>query len=165
MSERNGSLTPAARAEAARANFYKGFGCAQSVLITFSDVTGLDERTSARLGSSFGGGMGRMREVCGTVSAAAMVLGLAQGYDDPADKAGKDIHYARVRDFAARFKARSFAGSIICREILSGVSHTDTGDSEARTKDYYHRRPCPELCALAAEILQEMLDEGNGTGQ
>ena len=145
--------------------FCKGYNCAQAVVTAFHKELGMTESEAARLASSFGGGMGRMREVCGTVSAAAMVLGLTQGYDDPADKAGKDIHYARVRDFAARFKARSSAGSIICREILSGVPHTDAGDSEARTKDYYHRRPCPELCALAAEILQEMLDEGNGTGQ
>lgn len=157
----NTSISPAERAEAAKGYFLKGYGCAQAVLLAFSDVTGLDERTAARLGSSFGGGMGRMREVCGTVSGALAVLGLIEGYDEPGDTAAKAALYARVRDFAARMKERNGAGSIICREILSGVPHTEGGEAEARTAEYYARRPCPDLCALAAEILQEMLDEKN----
>ncbi len=149
-------ISPSDRAERAREFFFTGYGCAQSVLLAFPDVTGMDEKTAARLGSSFGGGMGRMREVCGAFSAAAMVLGLAEGYDDPHDKAAKDAHYARVRELAARFRERNGADSILCREILSGVAHTEGADSEARTADYYRRRPCPALCALTAEILQEM---------
>lgn len=152
------SITPAARAEIARALFLEGYGCTQSVLLAFSDLTGLDRNTAARLGSSFGGGMGRMREVCGAVSGALMVLGLICGYSDPTDKQGKNAHYALVRDFAARYKAANGADSIICREILAGVPHTDGGIAEERTADYYKKRPCPELCALAARITQEMVD-------
>lgn len=153
------AITPAARGERAKAYFLKGYGCAQSVLLAFPDVTGMDERTAARLGSSFGGGMGRMREVCGAVSAALMVLGLAEGYDQPGDAQGKSESYARVRDFAARMKERNGKGTILCRDLLADVAHTEGGEAEARTPAYYERRPCPALCALAAEIVQEMLDE------
>ncbi len=150
-----------ARAEAARNYFLSGYGCAQSVLLAYSDLTGLDEKTSARLGSSFGGGMGRLREVCGGVTGAFAVLGLLCGYDDPADKAGKSRHYADVRELARRFSERSQGGSIVCREILSnaGLSGESGGEAEARTPEYYQKRPCPDLVALASEILAEMLCE------
>ncbi len=159
MTGSNIKFTPAARGDMARDYFLRGYGCAQAVLLAFSDLTGLDQQTAARLASSFGGGMGRMREVCGTVSGALMAAGLILGYDDPADKQGKMVHYARVRDFADRFRQRNGAGSIICRELLSGVPHTDGGQPEERSPEYYSKRPCPELCALAAEILGEMLSE------
>ena len=127
--------------------------------MAFGDRTGMDAETAARAASSFGGGMGRMREVCGAVSGAYMALGIIQGYHDPADKAGKDKQYAMVREFAKRFKERNGIDTIICRELLSGVVQTDGGDSEPRTDAYYKRRPCSELCALSAEILAELLDE------
>ena len=155
------AMTPAQRGEKAKAYFQEGYSCAQAVLLAFPDLTGLDEGTAARLGSSFGGGMGRMREVCGAVSGALMVLGFALGYDDPKAPDAKNAHYARVRDFAARFRERSGGNSILCRELLSGVPHTEGGDAEARTSAYYHKRPCPELCALAAEIAGEMLAEAD----
>lgn len=149
------------RAALARANFLAGYGCAQSVLIAFSDLTGLNAKTSARLGSSFGGGMGRLREVCGGVTGAFAVLGLLCGYDDPADKEGKSRHYADIRELARRFSERSRGGSIICRELLTGagISGEKGGEAEARTPEYYKKRPCPDLVALAAEVLAEMLDE------
>lgn len=135
--------------------FKQGYNCAQSVLIAFSDITGLDTAVSARLSSSFGGGLGRMREICGAVSGAAMVLGLIKGYDDPDDYESKKAHYQLVREFARRFREQS--GSVICRELLSGVQAADGSDPEQRTKEYYIKRPCPELCRRAAEILDEML--------
>ena len=149
------------RAALARSNFMQGYGCAQSVLIAFSDLTGLDEKTSARLGSSFGGGMGRLREVCGGVTGAFAVLGLLCGYDDPADKEGKSRHYADIRELARRFSERSRGNSIICRELLTGagLSGASGGEAEARTPEYYKKRPCPDLVALAAEVLAEMLVE------
>lgn len=139
----------------AEQNFRSGYNCAQSVLLAFYDVTGLDDETAAMLASSFGGGIGRMREVCGAVSGAVMVLGLAKGCSDPEDREAKKAHYARVREFAERFKERS--GSIICRELLSGVPTAEGGDPEARTQAYYQKRPCAMLCREAAEILQKML--------
>ncbi len=156
-------LSPAVRGDLARANFMAGYGCAQAVILAFADITGLEDDAAARLASSFGGGMGRMREVCGAVSGALMVLGLAEGYCEPLDMAGKSRHYARVRDFAERFKGRAAADgkadSIVCRDLLAAakVDHTAGGEAEARTEAYYQKRPCPELCAIAAEIVAEML--------
>ena len=146
--------------ERAKALFMQGYNCAQAVFCAFTDVTGLDLDTSARLASSFGGGLGRLRETCGTVSAAAMVLGMVKGYDTPGDPEAKKAHYERVRDFAARFKAVN--GSIICRELLQNahVNAEAGGDPEARTPEYYKKRPCPELARQAARILDEMLTEG-----
>ena len=135
--------------------FRKGYNCSQSVLMAFGDITGLDDDTAARLASSFGGGIGRMREVCGVVSGAAMVLGLVRGYSDPGDREAKKTHYALVRAFADRF--RELNGSIICRELLSGVQTTPGGDPEARSSEYYKKRPCPDLVRQAAELLDEML--------
>ena len=129
------------RAARARANFLKGYGCAQSVLLAYADLTGLDETTLAKLGSSFGGGMGRLREVCGGVSGAFAVLGLLCGYDDPADKEGKSRHYADIRELARRFTEKS------------------GGEAEARTAEYDHKRPCPDMVYTAAEVLGEMLCE------
>lgn len=139
----------------AEENFRKGYNCAQSVLLAFGDVTGLDDRTAAMLTSSFGGGLGRLRELCGTVSGAAMVLGLVQGYADPDDLEAKTAHYHRVQEFARRFREKN--GSIICRELLSGVQTIEGNDPEQRTDAYYKKRPCPALCRCAAEILDEML--------
>lgn len=144
-------------ADKAKQLFLQGYNCAQAVVCAFDDLTGLDRETAARLASSFGGGMGRMREVCGTVSGALLVLGLARGYADPASPEAKKAHYARVREFARRFREQS--GSILCRELLAGVETTPGGDPEPRTAEYYARRPCPQLAWQAADILDEMLSE------
>lgn len=98
-----------------------------------------------------------MREVCGAVSGAAMVLGLVRGYSDPDDREAKKAHYALVREFADRFREKN--GSIICRELLSGVGAAEGGDPEARTEGYYKKRPCAALCRQAAELLDEMLSD------
>ena len=140
--------------EKAEKLFLDGYNCAQSVLCAFEDVTGIERETAAKLASSFGGGLGRMREVCGAVSGASMVLGLIKGYSDPKDFEAKKAHYARVREFAKRFKEQN--GSIICRELLSGVDTEKGGVPEKRTEQYYHKRPCALLCRQAAEILDEM---------
>lgn len=144
----------------ATALFQEGYNCAQAVFCAFADVTGLDLETSARLASSFGGGLGRLREVCGAVSGAAMVLGMAEGYADPKDAQAKKDHYARVRDFAARFREAN--GSIVCRELLAGGdphAAQPGGEPEARTPEFYKKRPCPELVGMAVDILDEMLEK------
>ncbi len=141
--------------ETARKLFLEGYNCSQSVLCAFDDVTGLDRETSAKLASSFGGGMGRMREVCGCVSGALMVLGLVKGYDRIDIPELKKDHYALVQEFAKRF--RELNGSIICRELLAGVATTPGGEPEARTEEYYKKRPCPDLVACAAELLDEFI--------
>ena len=149
-------------ADKARELFLEGYNCAQSVFCAFSDITGLDMETSARLASSFGGGLGRLREVCGTVSAAAMVLGIVMGYSDPKDVEAKKRHYVLVREFAQRF--REAEGAIICRELLTKANIDSQtvrggGDPGERTAEYYKKRPCPELAWKAAHILDIMLAE------
>lgn len=142
--------------EKAEKLFYEGYNCAQSVLLAFEDKTGIETKTAAMLASSFGGGLGRMREICGAVSGAAMVLGIVKGYSDPGDRDAKKAHYKLIQDFCARFK--KYNGSIVCRELLSGVKTTENGIPERRTDEYYKKRPCPLLVKNAADILEEMID-------
>ena len=144
-------------AELAKSLFIDGYNCSQAVFCAYCDVTGIEIDAAARMASSFGGGLGRLREVCGTVSGAALVLGIARGYSDPKDYAAKKVHYALVQEFARRF--REVNGSIVCRELLKGISATEGGAPEARTEAYYRKRPCPNLAYCAAEILDEMLTE------
>ena len=143
-------------AEEAQRLFVQGYNCAQAVFCAFCDMTGMDIDAAARLSSSFGGGMGRLREVCGTVSGAALVLGLVKGYSDPKDFAAKKAHYALVQEFARRFREEN--GSIVCRELLKGVETTPGGIPEQRTAEYYRKRPCPELAYKAAKILEDLME-------
>ncbi len=144
-------------AERAKTLFYEGYNCAQSVLLAFSDMTGLDDSTAMRLASSFGGGMGRMRETCGAVCAAFMVIGLLYGYDDPTAVIEKSEHYARIQEISRRFKSQN--GSIICRELL-GANGVDTSPTPSlRTAEYYKKRPCPDICAFAAGLVDQYIEE------
>lgn len=141
----------------ARVNFLSGYSCAQSILLAYSDLTGLDDRTALLISSSFGGGMGRMRETCGAFCGIIMVAGLLYGYADPRAFVEKSEHYARVQELAARF--RELNGSIICREML-GLAGADSSPTPSeRTADYYKKRPCPEICANAARVLDEYIEE------
>ncbi len=144
-------------AEEARRLFLQGYNCAQAVFCAFCDETGLDVGAAARMASSFGGGMGRLREVCGAVSGAMLALGILRGYDDPADPALNKAHYARVQEFARRFRGKN--GTIVCRELLKDVPTVPGGEPEARTPEFYARRPCLRLIGEAAEILEGMLLE------
>ena len=109
----------------------------------------------AKIASSFGGGMGGMRQVCGAVSGMLMALGLHQGYTDPKDKAGKAAQYEVIRALADEFKREN--GSIICRELLGLDENFKPEPPEERTEAYYKKRPCGELCQQAAEILEAYL--------
>ena len=146
-------------AEIAKELFFKGYNCAQSIMCAFSDVTGYDLATSARMASSFGGGLGRLRQTCGAVSGAAMVLGIVKGYDDPADYEAKKQHYALVREFADKFKEKH--SSINCAELLklASINPKAGGDPEKRSEEYYSKRPCPQMIYDAALILDEMLQK------
>ena len=132
--------------------FVQGYNCAQSVAVAFCDVTGLSKEFSAKLASSFGGGMGRMREVCGAVSGMLMVAGHLYGYDAP-DPAAQMQHYALVQELAGKF--REAAGSIICREILKNPPSDPK--PTPRTAEFYKQRPCARLVVLAAQILDEYI--------
>ena len=134
--------------------FMNGSNCAQAVLLAFSDVTKLDNATAARISSSFGGGMGRMREVCGAVSGMLMVAGLLYGYDEPGEKdSGKKAHYVLVQELAEKFRAQ--VGSIICREILKNPPSDP--NPTPRTAEFYAQRPCARMVILAAQILDEYI--------
>ena len=135
--------------------FLGGCNCAQAVFAAFCDVTGTDEETALRLSSSFGGGIGRMREVCGAVSGMAMVLGLVAGYSDAKDARAKSEHYALVQRLAGRFREQN--GSIVCRELLSLPAGPDAPDSPPRDEKFYINRPCAEYVKSAARILDEWL--------
>lgn len=145
------------RAEKARELFLSGLNCSQSVVAAFSDILGLSENAAARLSTGLGGGVGRQREVCGTVSGAAMVLGFVFGGEDATQKAKA---YEKVREFSEEFKKRN--RFIVCRQLLGldeSVKESSTPDE--RTAEYYKKRPCVELVSDAAEILEAMLCENN----
>ena len=132
------------RAERAEELFCEGYTCAQSVVMAFADLTGVDEGVLERLSAPFGGGMGRLREVCGAVSGMAMLLGLSRGWDT-LDKDEKEELYARERAMAEKFREK--AGSIVCRDLIAVHPHGDTHNS---MKPY-----CKRLVGLAASIVEE----------
>ena len=134
------------RIEKAESLFTGGCNCAQAVFAAFADEFGMDEELAKRLATGLGGGVGRMREVCGAVSAAALVIGMRLGPD-------KMKAYPVIQDFCAKFKDR--CGSIVCRELLEGTGATTGGAPEARTSEYYHKRPCVELVKIACALLGE----------
>lgn len=142
------------RKELAMQNFKKGYNCAQAVLLAFADLIDIDKDTLAKIASPFGGGMGRMREVCGSVSGMLLANGYLNGYSSPQAKEEKMELYANVQELAGKFKEQN--GSIICRELLNGVAPTNPVPEE-RTAEYYKKRPCVELVGMAAEILDNYL--------
>ena len=135
--------------------FVKGYNCAQAVAVAFCDVTGLSEEFSARMASSFGGGVGRMREVCGAVSGMALVAGLLYGYGDADDGAAKRQHYQLVQHLAGQYREQ--AGSIVCREILKNPPSDPI--PTPRSGEFYANRPCARLVMLAARILEDYIAE------
>ena len=135
--------------------FLGGYNCSQSVGVAFCDVTGLDRAFAARMASSFGGGMGRQREVCGAVSGMLMVLGLLYGYDTPGDDVSKKRQYQDIHALCGRF--REEVGSIVCREILKNPPSDPT--PSPRTAEYYAKRPCARMVMTAARILDEYIAE------
>ena len=139
----------------AEQNFENGYNCAQAVLLAFSDLTGLEEKIALSLASSFGGGMGRLREVCGAVSGMFMVAGLLYGGNTTESRQEKTAHYARIQMLAAQFREKN--GSYLCRELLAGVPVTSGAAPEARTAEYYKTRPCKHLCGDAAELLEQYI--------
>ena len=148
------------RGDLARELFKEGYNCSQAVTLAFADeleARGISRETAAGLASSFGGGLGRLREVCGCVSGMALVCGALEGYTEPKAAAEKQDHYKRIQKLVTAFKDEN--GSYICRELLAGIN-TDTNPMpEARTESYYKKRPCAELAACAADILERHLEE------
>ena len=143
-------------AEKAKAYFEQGYNCAQAVTLAFADEMGLKPEEAAKLASSFGGGFGRLREVCGCVSGMALAAGAICGYSDPKAKEEKAEHYALIQKLAGEFKEKN--GSIICRELLEGINNDTNPVPEERTESYYKKRPCADFAYAAADILEKEME-------
>lgn len=149
-------MTKEQRQERARTFFLQGYNCCQSVAMCYADVLGMEEKDIARLGSGFGGGFGRMREVCGCVSGMTLVAGAAKPADNPDDKSARTENYALVQKLAGKF--REAQGSVICRELLKlRAKGPESPAPSDRTPQYYSTRPCADLVACAAGILADEL--------
>ncbi|MCI8549680.1 MAG: C_GCAxxG_C_C family protein [Lachnospiraceae bacterium] len=136
--------------------FSQGYNCCQSVFLAFAGRYGIDRETALKLSCSFGGGMGRMRQVCGAVSGMALICGLETGNTDCGDRQAKTKNYETMRRLASAFREKN--GSIVCGELLGLSEQEKKGEGAApspRTEDYYKKRPCKELVRCAAEILEE----------
>ena len=142
-------------AERACENFKNGYSCAQSLLLAFASVVNLDEEVALKISSSFGGGMGRMRDVCGAVSSMFMVAGLLKGFSSPNDMLGKTRQYQLVQSLAKKFF--KVQGSLICRDILGLPPGWDSPLPSVRTKQYYEERPCEGCIRTAAELIENEL--------
>lgn len=145
------------RVSAARDMFLSGYNCAQSVFVTYSDLFGMDRETALRLSCSMGGGVGRLREVCGTVSGMALMAGLVCGNTDPDDQEAKTKNYETVRNMAERFKKEH--QTIICRELLGLIEAEESAAPSLRTEEYYKSRPCVRFVETAARIIEETFPE------
>ena len=157
------------RVEKAKRLFKEGgYNCCQAVVLAYNDLFEMNDETAAAISSGFGGGMGRMREVCGSVSGMVLLAGLLKPAADPTDKAARTANYALVQDVAAEFNAQN--GSIVCRELLGlspmGTATVDSNDIHGipespvpsdRTPEYYKKRPCEELVGISARIIGEKI--------
>ena len=143
--------------EMAKNLFKQGYNCSQAVFGSFCDLTGIDFETAMMISSSFGGGMGRLREVCGAVSGMFMTIGVLYGYSNPKDAVAKKEHYARVQELAKKFEEQN--GSIVCRELLGLSVKKQEPTPEARTESYYKKRPCAELVEMAALFVDKYIEE------
>lgn len=138
-------------------NFKKGYNCTQSVVEAFADIYGVDQNLALRMAASFGGGIGRMRLTCGTACGMFLLAGLETGVTDPTDRMGKGANYAVVQQLAEEFKSE--CGSLICADLLGLNRNAPTPSTpEARTEDYYKKRPCPEIVRTAATIYARFLE-------
>ncbi len=169
-------IDPAERGKLAEEWFRKGYNCCQSVVLAFSDIItasypGLDESTIASLSSGFGGGFGRLREVCGAVSGMTFMAGIISPASDPSNHEARTRNYSLVQEFAAQYREEN--GSIICRELLglqnapvkiqgssnAKLSNIESPAPSVRSQEYYKKRPCAQLVRMAAEIVARKLTE------
>ncbi len=155
-------INPAERQERAEKFFMEGYNCCQAVLLAFQDILPVDRSALLRVASGFGGGLARMREVCGTVSAMAMIAGFLSPAEDPSNMQQRRDNYALVQRFAQAFKEQK--GSIVCREIL-GLRKPEPGAPmespmpSARTPEYYKTRPCAATVGIAARIVADYIKD------
>ena len=146
------------RVQRAVDNFMAGYGCCQSVVAAFSDLYGLDETLAKKVGAGFGGGVGRMRMMCGAVSGIVMLVGLDCGQTEGSDREGKSACYKVVQELLEQSKQEN--GSIICAEILGIQGHEKAHSNyvaSPRTAEYYKSRPCAAQVESAARIFANYL--------
>lgn len=153
-------LTPEleARVQCAVDNFMQGYGCCQSVVAAFADLYNLDDTMAKRIAAGFGGGVGRMRMMCGAVSGIVILAGLDRGQIDGADRKGKSMCYKVVQELLDEFKVQN--GSVVCAELLGLKGHEKAQSSyvaSPRTAEYYKTRPCAAKVESAARIFAEYL--------
>ena len=145
--------------ELAESYFLKGYTCAQAVVLAFAEEIGAEgEQLNVllKVASSFGGGFGRLREVCGAVSGMGIVVGAMFGLDEP-DNAKKTEHYRLIQRLAGEFK--DINGSIVCRELLGAKLAATNPEPAERTPEYYKTRPCAKLVGDSAQILEKFCAE------
>ncbi len=135
--------------------FKEGYNCSQSVFLAFEELYSIDRKSALMLSSSFGGGMGRLREVCGAVTGMFMVAGLLYGYESPEASEEKKEHYERIQQLAQEFEQKN--DSIICRELLGLSEGKDNPTPSARTQEYYQKRPCEQLVGVGATIMENYI--------
>ena len=145
------------RTERAKELFRSGYNCAQSVVLAYADLLDLEPTLAATLSAPFGGGMGRLREVCGAVSGMTMIAGVLAPSPECDNPTAKRENYALVQHFAERFRAMN--GAIVCRTLLGLDQQKDEPTPSPRTEEYYRKRPCVELVGDAARIVGEWIAE------
>lgn len=151
------------RKEKAKELFLQGYNCTQAVVLAFEDLLPPESRDQiVCMSSSMGGGMGRLREVCGCVSGMFLIAGLLYGYSGPEKGEIKAEHYARIQELARRFEQAN--GSIVCRELLGLDVKRQSPVPEARTEEYYRKRPCMDMAGMAAQILDDFIKEQEQAG-
>lgn len=144
------------RTELAGGLFLQGYNCAQSVFAAFADLYGIDRDTALKISSSFGAGIGRMRETCGAACGMFIAAGMETGCTDPQDREGKGANYADVQKLAGEFTRR--IGALRCADILQLRADTPISHiPQERTAEYYRSRPCLRNVETAAEIYGEYL--------
>ncbi len=140
------------RAERAEELFLEGCNCAQAVFAAFADLVGIEQGAALRLSSSFGGGVGRQREVCGAISGMCMAAGALYGYDNVSDPAKKAAHYALIQNLCGEF--RTLYGSIVCRDLLGAKRAEASPRPTFREAELYKTYPCARFVGAAAQILE-----------
>ncbi|MEI6101561.1 MAG: C-GCAxxG-C-C family protein [Eubacteriales bacterium] len=145
------------KAKAAEEYFLKGANCSQAVLAAFHQEAGMDMETALKIASSFGAGMGRLREVCGALSAVFMIAGFQYGYSDLDDADAKAAHYKLIQDLAREFKEKN--GSILCRGLLGLDEAEQSWVPETRSKSYYENRPCLEIVKNTADMIETYMNK------
>lgn len=145
------------KGDIAKELFESGCNCSQAVFCAFCNETGFDKETALRVSAGFGGGFGRLREVCGAVSGMTMVLSCKLASTDIGDSSKKAELYAIIQKAANEFRAQN--GSIICRELLGLSEKNSSPVPEERNAKYYAKRPCSEIVRCAAEITERVIDD------